>query len=88
MVGYESRITVSQDYTLEMYLRQFWTDPRLSFKGSNESLTVGIDMTSNIWIPDTFFPNEKKAFFHQTTTYNSFLRIKPNGEILRSTRYF
>lgn len=69
-----------------MYLRQFWSDPRLKFEGSNESLTVGIEMVKNIWVPDTFFPNEKRSFFHEATTHNSFLRIKPNGEVLRSIR--
>ncbi len=34
----------------------------------------------------TFFPNEKRAFFHDATTRNSFLRIKKNGEVKISHR--
>lgn len=37
-------------------------------------------------MPDTFFPNEKKSFFHDTTSHNSFLRIDSEGNVLRSIR--
>ena len=39
-----------------------------------------------IWVPDTFFVNEKTALFHQATTENQFLRIMHTGDILRSIR--
>ncbi|GMR40571.1 hypothetical protein PMAYCL1PPCAC_10766, partial [Pristionchus mayeri] len=78
---------VSMDYTLDLYLRQIWRDDRLAFP-SNEpmSLTIGIDMVNQIWTPDTFFPNEKKSFFHEATSHNSFLRIDNHGNVLRSIR--
>ncbi|KAL3070837.1 hypothetical protein niasHT_039469 [Heterodera trifolii] len=79
---------VSMDYTVDLYLRQFWHDRRLAFtafKGHN-NLTVGIDMVKSIWTPDTFFPNEKKSYFHETTSHNSFLRIDSNGNVIRSIR--
>lgn len=37
-------------------------------------------------MPDSFFPNEKKSFFHETTSHNSFLRIDNHGNVLRSIR--
>ncbi|KAF7637852.1 hypothetical protein Mgra_00002828, partial [Meloidogyne graminicola] len=79
---------VSMDYTLDLYLRQFWHDSRLAFKAirDHQNLTVGIDMVKSIWTPDTFFPNEKKSYFHETTSHNSFLRIDSNGNVLRSIR--
>uniref|UniRef100_A0A915MIV6 Gamma-aminobutyric acid receptor subunit beta n=1 Tax=Meloidogyne javanica TaxID=6303 RepID=A0A915MIV6_MELJA len=79
---------VSMDYTLDLYLRQFWHDSRLAFSGilAHQNLTVGIDMVKSIWTPDTFFPNEKKSYFHETTSHNSFLRIDSNGNVLRSIR--
>ncbi|EGT52032.1 hypothetical protein CAEBREN_09255 [Caenorhabditis brenneri] len=51
-----------------------------------DSLTIGIDMVKTIWTPDTFFPNEKKSFFHEATSHNSFLRIDSHGNVLRSIR--
>ena len=55
------------DFTFDMYFRQFWTDPRLSFERSEnlEKLVVGAEYIRLIWVPDTFFVNEKIALFHQ-----------------------
>ncbi|XGW14029.1 hypothetical protein V3C99_000371 [Haemonchus contortus] len=78
---------VSMDYTLDLYLRQIWKDPRLAWESDvQSSLTIGIDMVKTIWTPDTFFPNEKKSFFHEATSHNSFLRIDSHGNVLRSIR--
>ena len=76
------------DFTFDMYFRQFWKDPRLSFerKPNLEKLVVGAEYIKLIWVPDTFFVNEKVALFHQATTENQFLRIMHTGEILRSMR--
>ena len=51
-----------------------------------EKLVVGAEYIKQIWVPDTFFVNEKIALFHQATTENQFLRIMHTGEILRSMR--
>ena len=57
------------DFTFDMYFRQFWTDPRLSFERSEnlEKLVVGAEYIRLIWVPDTFFVNEKIALFHQVS---------------------
>ena len=72
-----------------MYFRQFWQDPRLSFERrlGLEKLVVGAEYIQLIWVPDTFFVNEKTAYFHSATTENQFLRILHTGEILRSIRW-
>ena len=77
-----------QDFTLDMYFRQFWQDPRLSFESRPglKKLVVGAEYIQSIWVPDTFFVNEKTAYFHKATTENQFLRILHTGEILRSIR--
>ena len=74
---------------MDMYFRQFWRDPRLSFdkKPNLEKLVVGAEYIELIWVPDTFFVNEKTAYFHKATTENQFLRILHTGETLRSIRY-
>ena len=77
------------DFTFDMYFRQYWSDPRLSFDKDNfgiEKLVVGAEYIKLIWVPDTFFVNEKIALFHQATTENQFLRIMYTGEVLRSMR--
>ena len=77
------------DFTFDMYFRQFWSDPRLSFDRNEfgiDKLVVGSEYIKLIWVPDTFFVNEKVALFHQATTENQFLRIMHTGDVLRSMR--
>ncbi|XP_056632859.1 gamma-aminobutyric acid receptor subunit beta isoform X5 [Diorhabda sublineata] len=79
---------VQMDFTLDFYFRQFWTDPRLAFRKrpSVEILSVGSEFIKNIWVPDTFFVNEKHSSFHMATTSNEFIRIHHSGSITRSIR--
>ncbi|XP_064637791.1 gamma-aminobutyric acid receptor subunit beta-like isoform X2 [Lineus longissimus] len=77
---------VDMDFTLDMYFRQTWTDPRLRFTEINEELSISADMLQKIWWPDTFFANAKSAQFHTATTKNAFLRISPQGNVLNSLR--
>ncbi|CAC42350.1 Gamma-aminobutyric acid receptor subunit beta [Caenorhabditis elegans] len=84
---------VDMDFTLDFYMRQTWQDPRLAFGSLDlglskeiDSLTVGVDYLDRLWKPDTFFPNEKKSFFHLATTHNSFLRIEGDGTVYTSQR--
>ncbi|CAH4038478.1 unnamed protein product [Pieris brassicae] len=76
------------DFTLDFYFRQFWTDPRLAYKkrAGVETLSVGSEFIKNIWVPDTFFVNEKQSYFHIATTSNEFIRIHYSGSITRSIR--
>ncbi|KAI0218532.1 Gamma-aminobutyric acid receptor subunit beta [Lamellibrachia satsuma] len=75
-----------EDFTLDVYFRQHWSDPRLRFREEEDELCISNEMLSKIWWPDTFFANAKKANFHFATTKNAFLRIKPSGEITQSLR--
>ncbi|RWS27784.1 gaba receptor invertebrate-like protein, partial [Leptotrombidium deliense] len=79
----------SQDFTTDFYFRQTWKDSRLTFekRPNIAALSVGSEVAEKIWVPDTFFANEKSAYFHEATTPNTFLRINFDGEVLRSMRY-
>nr|ALS46609.1 GABA gated chloride channel RDL3 [Tetranychus cinnabarinus] len=79
---------VQMDFTSDFYFRQFWEDPRLAFIPLPRitELYVGAEVADRIWVPDTFFANEKSASFHFATTKNTFLRIGSNGEVFRSIR--
>ena len=78
-----------QDFTSDFYFRQSWRDSRLSFKPQPgiQALYVGAEVSEKIWVPDTFFANEKSAQFHMATTPNTFIRIKSNGDVFLSMRY-
>lgn len=67
----------SQDYSVSMYLRQEWKDPRLTFTEfrKKEQVRLGEGQWNDIWIPDTFLRNEKAANFHLVTVENRMLKL-------------
>jgi len=76
-----------QDYALNLYLRQSWRDPRLEFtlpKGMTEKVEqIKMDegKWTELWLPDTFFRNEKEASYHDVTVANRVLRINASGHV-------
>lgn len=77
----------SQDYRVNVFLRQQWNDPRLAYQEyPDDSLDLNPSMLDSIWKPDLFFANEKGANFHEVTTDNKLLRIFKNGNVLYSIR--
>ena len=79
----------SQDYRVNIFLRQRWNDPRLKLPQDfkSDSLTVDPKMFKCLWKPDLFFANEKSANFHDVTQENILLFIFRNGDVLISMRY-
>ena len=88
IIGISSVDEVQMDFTTDFYFRQKWFDPRLEFDpvGEIDELCVGAEFAEKIWLPDTFFANEKTATFHKATTENTFIRIANNGRVYRSIR--
>jgi hypothetical protein len=41
----------------------------------------------DVWVPDTYFQNEKSATFHTVTVPNKLLHIKNNGLVTYSVRW-
>ncbi|XP_077984867.1 gamma-aminobutyric acid receptor subunit beta-like [Glandiceps talaboti] len=78
-------VETTMDYTLDFYFRQIWIDNRLSFDWADD-LYLNSEVLSKLWLPDTYFVNEKKSYFHTITTHNSLIRISPSGKVLYSTR--
>ena len=79
---------LSQDYRVNIFLRQKWNDPRLAYSEyPDDSLDLDPSMLDSIWKPDLFFANEKGANFHEVTTDNKLLRIFKNGTVLYSIRW-
>ena len=48
-----------QDYTMTMYLSQYWKDESLAFSMDDEILTLSGHFAEKICVPDTFFVNYK-----------------------------
>ncbi|XP_071951836.1 gamma-aminobutyric acid receptor subunit beta-like [Antedon mediterranea] len=78
----------AMEYTIDLYFRQQWSDPRLSFDDNIkiEDLALTNEMVRKLWVPDTYFINERRSNYHTVLSENSLIRIKPNGNLLYSTR--
>lgn len=74
---------------MEVFLRQTWVDPRLKYEHLSNFSNLELDqrMMANVWVPDTYFPNEKEAHFHIVTVPNRLLHISRNGTVFYSIRY-
>jgi len=83
---------VKMEYSFQITLRQQWNDVRLKFtdkiKKGHEDKIRYLTMTdaTKVWMPDTFFRNEKIGAFHSILTPNLYIRVFPNGDVLYSIR--
>ena len=71
---------------MDIFFRQWWTDPRLAHNFSTPFNMAG-DATKLIWTPDTFFWNVKAAKYHKVTRENMRIKIHGDGKVYFSTRY-
>ncbi|KAG8579086.1 hypothetical protein GDO81_010712 [Engystomops pustulosus] len=77
---------VNMDYTLTMYFQQAWRDKRLSYSVIPLNLTLDNRVADQLWVPDTYFLNDKKSFVHGVTVKNRMIRLHPDGTVLYGLR--
>ena len=87
LASFDSISEVNMDYTLTLYLNQYWRDDRLIFGNKTEEMTLTGEIIDKFWLPDTFFPNDKSAYLHDVTEKNKMIRLNGDGEILYGMRF-
>lgn len=75
-----------QDYTITMYFQQSWRDKRLAYAEMALNLTLDNRVADQLWLPDTYFLNDKKSFLHGVTVKNRMIRLHPDGTVLYGLR--
>ena len=70
-----------------MYFQQYWRDKRLAYLGIPLNLTLDNRVADQLWVPDTYFLNDKKSFVHGVTVKNRMIRLHPDGTVLYGLRY-
>ena len=71
---------------MDIYMRQSWIDPRMAYTMTDKPTVIPARAMDMVWVPDIFFPNEKRASFHEVTVPNRLMRVYPNGTIVYSVR--
>ena len=87
LASFDSISEVNMDYTLTLYLNQYWRDDRLIFGNKTEEMTLTGEIIDKFWLPDTFFPNDKSAYLHDVTEKNKMIRLTGDGDILYGMRF-
>ncbi|KAL7645050.1 UNVERIFIED_CONTAM: hypothetical protein RMT77_003420 [Armadillidium vulgare] len=87
IASFDSISEVNMDYTITMYLNQYWKDERLAFSSNDEVLTLPGDFAEKIWVPDTFFANDKNSYLHDVTEKNKMVRLHGDGAITYGMRF-
>ncbi|KAI6226375.1 BMA-AVR-14, isoform b [Aphelenchoides fujianensis] len=88
---------VNMEYSAQFTFREEWWDARLAYERFSDDNTQvppfvvlatsdSADLSRQVWMPDTFFQNEKEARRHLIDKPNVLIRIYPNGQILYSVR--
>ncbi|KAI1723594.1 neurotransmitter-gated ion-channel ligand binding domain-containing protein [Ditylenchus destructor] len=76
----------TMDFQLDVYLQQFWKDPRLAHNETKRILLRDREILKRIWHPDVYFANARIAQFHEVTQPNFLIWIESDGSILYDTR--
>lgn len=76
------------EFSVQVTFREQWNDERLRYVDSTRGKLNYLTLTdpTKVWMPDTFFRNEKEAKKHEIIVPNVYVRIYPNGDILYSIR--
>ncbi|XP_031562308.1 gamma-aminobutyric acid receptor subunit beta-1-like [Actinia tenebrosa] len=85
VVSISNVIEKDMEFSLDLFFKQSWNDPRLSHSVGFPLILPG-KLKENIWIPDTFILNVKTAKFHNVPASNVRIVIEQNGQIELSER--
>nr|BAH03471.1 gamma-aminobutyric acid receptor beta subunit [Ambigolimax valentianus] len=94
LASFDSISEVNMDYTITMYLKQYWRDERLQFlhessdndQDAIKTMTLTGAFAEKIWVPDTFLANDKNSFLHDVTEKNKMVRLYGNGSLVYGMR--
>lgn len=81
----------NQQLGTSFHLIQQWEDVRLqydvnSIRFAGKYVLMDLDKYVTIWTPDSYISNALTAVQHSVTKPNVFIRVYPNGTLVKSTR--
>ena len=81
-------LIVLQDYTVSIMLSLSWniTKTYESQYKDVDYFEIDTENMKKLWIPDLYFPNEKRASYHRVMSSNTGMKYYPDGMIDYSAR--
>uniref|UniRef100_A0A1I7TCZ8 Ig-like domain-containing protein n=1 Tax=Caenorhabditis tropicalis TaxID=1561998 RepID=A0A1I7TCZ8_9PELO len=84
----------NMEFVAQFRFRQEWYDDRLRFIEHQGLLSsdyrnfefIHVARDQSLWIPDTFFQNEKNGWYHMLNQENRFLKIRSDGKLIYDRR--
>ena len=74
---------------MDMYMRYFWTDPRLQYSDGPEKIAIPFAVAKEkFWFPDVFFTGVRTQSVHGLLSENAMVRLDSTGKVFISVRYF
>uniref|UniRef100_A0A1I8B2C2 Neur_chan_LBD domain-containing protein n=1 Tax=Meloidogyne hapla TaxID=6305 RepID=A0A1I8B2C2_MELHA len=76
------------EYVVQFRFQQQWLDERLAFKMSEAADLQQINLARDqpIWIPDSFFQNERSGHYHMLDQENRFVQVDIDGRVTYNRR--
>ncbi|PAV74729.1 hypothetical protein WR25_15342 [Diploscapter pachys] len=84
----------NMEFVAQFRFRQEWFDDRLRFIEHQGLLSpdyrnfefIHVARDQTLWIPDTFFQNERNGWYHMLDQENRFLKIRSDGKLIYDRR--
>uniref|UniRef100_A0A7E4VCX3 Glutamate-gated chloride channel n=1 Tax=Panagrellus redivivus TaxID=6233 RepID=A0A7E4VCX3_PANRE len=79
----------NMEYVAQFRFQQEWFDERLRFTHLNEYRNfefINVAKDQKLWIPDTFFQNERNGWYHMLDQENKFIKIRSDGKVFYNRR--
>ncbi|KAK6026539.1 Neurotransmitter-gated ion-channel ligand binding domain protein [Ostertagia ostertagi] len=84
----------NMEFVAQFRIRQEWFDDRLRFMDHQGPLSpefrnfefIHVARDQRLWIPDTFFQNERNGWYHMLDQENRFLKIRSDGKLIYDRR--
>uniref|UniRef100_A0A0N5AV93 Glutamate-gated chloride channel n=1 Tax=Syphacia muris TaxID=451379 RepID=A0A0N5AV93_9BILA len=79
----------NMEYMAQFQFQQEWFDNRLNFEHLSEFRTIdfiNVARDQKLWIPDTFFQNERNGWYHLLDQENKFIRVRSDGKVFYNRR--
>ncbi|KHN82095.1 Glutamate-gated chloride channel [Toxocara canis] len=79
----------NMEFVAQFRFQQEWFDDRLRFTDHSDFRNfdfIHVARDQLLWIPDTFFQNERNGWYHMLDQENKYVKIRSDGKVIYSRR--